>query len=337
MQPNAWASRLAAALIDKQLNLSSPTKSMDVWLQLLPEPKFLRASLPIHWDEQLLSKAKCTALELAVDSALFSRADAITDLTMALQDNEDVENIKELCDNALDLVQTRSCRVETADGVYIRLLAPIFDFINHGSTANAVFALEDENLVVRATTDLNEGEQVLIDYGDSARPHWKCLVSYGFVPEYSEKDEEANIAEVYVHGRRFEVGPSAIPLDLVEELEAHAESEGFYERPEVEEAPETVLTPDIALRLANRLSEVAFQLLLDTDQEEMVSLDDGDDSEEMDEDDDEQDDNQNPEDVVSATLAASLRFAQHRTLLACASGLIDWREGNRTVRRRAAL
>ena len=338
MQPSAWSSRLAAALIDCQLNLSSTsTKGMDTWLHLLPDSNLLRASLPIHWDEGLRSKAKCTALELAVDSAQFTRADAIADITMALVENHNVENTKEVCDNALDLVQTRSCRVQTNDGVYIRLLAPIFDFINHGSAANAVFALEDENLVVRATADLHADDQVLVDYGDSARPHWRCLVSYGFVPEYNEKDDDSNIAEVYVHGRRFEVGSSFIPLDLVEEVEAHVESDGFYKRAEVEEAPETVLTPDIALRIANRVSQVAFQLLLDPDQDEMLPFDDGDGAEEMDEEDNEQEESQTPEDVVSARLAAQLRFAQHRTLLACAKGLMDWREGNRTVRRRASL
>ena len=216
MQPSAWASRLAASLVHQQL--SSFNQGMKLWLQLLPDSKLLRASLPIHWDEEMVTSTRCTALELAVDSAYFSRANAIADLTMALP--PDADNVKELCDNALDIVQTRSCRVTTADGRRIRLLVPIFDFINHDCTPNAIFSLEQEHFVVRALTDMNRGDQVFIHYGEATRPQWKCLVSYGFVPEYNEADEEANMAEVYVQGKRFEVGPSSIPLELVETMQA---------------------------------------------------------------------------------------------------------------------
>jgi len=333
LQPNAWATRLAASLIDKQLELSpSSTMGMDLWLQLLPDANLLRASLPIHWNEELLSSARCTALELAVDSAYFTRADAIADLTMALLENGN-EDMKEVCDNALDLVQTRSCRVETSDGTLIRLMAPIFDFINHGNTPNAGFALEYESLVARATTDLSADEQVFIDYGDSARPHWKCLASYGFVPEYSEHDEDGNVAEVYVHGKRFEVGPSTIPVDLVETIEALAISEGHYGPRDVEKEPETLLTPDIATRLSNRLCEVAYQLLLSptSGDEELAAM-----YEDAVDENDKQEENL-PQDLVSAQLAASLRFAQHRTLLACARGLVDLAEGNCIARMRGEV
>ncbi len=43
---------------------------------------------------------------------------------------------------------------------------------------------QDAKLVVRATRDIAEGEEVLIDYGDSARPAWRCLTLYVFVQEY---------------------------------------------------------------------------------------------------------------------------------------------------------
>lgn len=315
LQPGAWATRLAASLIEQQTTTTS--KGMSLWLSLLPEASFLRASLPIHWSEDLLENAKCTALELAIDSAYFSRAEALADLKMAL-DGE-----KERMEYALDLVQTRACRVERKDGTAVRLLAPIFDFINHASTPNAEFALENDTLVVRATTDLQQGQQVLIDYGDSARPQWKCLASYGFMPDYTHSEEEQNVAEVYVHGRRFEVGPSTIPVDLVEAVE----SQDFYERLEVQEAPETVLTPDIAMRIANRVSEVAFQLLLNSnfEEEELAQLYE----DALDQDDKLEENQQSPQDIISARLAASLRFAQHRTLLACANNLIDWAVGER--------
>lgn len=333
VQPSAWASRLAASLIDQQL--STNKGGMDVWLQLLPDSNLLRASLPIHWDEDLVSSTRCTALELAVDSAYFSRADAVADLTMAIPTKNNNNNVKELCDNALDIVQTRVCRFETlqhGNKKPIRLLAPIFDMINHANPPNAAFAAEGENLIVRALKDLQKDEEICIDYGDATRPHWKCCMSYGFVPEYNEQDEDANLAEVYIHGKRFEVGPSTIPLALVEAFEAVHEAEHgvLHERsPETTEAPETILTPEIALRIANRLSQVAFQLLLepsDPDEELAQFYQDA-----IDEDDKLEERHQEPQDIISARIAASLRWAQHRTLLACASGLEDLAGGGRCI------
>jgi hypothetical protein len=295
----AWSTRLAAALLDAQS--SSDNAGMVLWLRMMPNAKFLRASLPIYWPDDVLSSARCTALELAVDSAYFARADALTDLGQT--------HTKAQCEHALDIVQTRSCRVE-CNGVPIRLLAPIFDMINHGSSkslgkagsANAQFGLEENELVVRALVDVEANDQVLIDYGDSARPSWRCLASYGFVPEcHAEEDEDENVAEVYFHGRRFEVGPSTIPVDLV----ATASTSNLYDDKE-----EPVLTPDVALLIAGRVSEVAFQLLLTEDHFE----DDEDDEEE----------NRTAEELISARLAASLRWQQHRTLLSCGNGLRDW-------------
>lgn len=333
MHPSAWASRLAASLVHQQL--FSPNEGMKLWLQLLPNAKLLRASLPIHWDEDLVTSARCTALELAIDSAYFSRANAVTDLTMALPPN--VTNLKELCDNALDIIQTRSCRVETADGRRIRLLVPIFDFINHNSTPNAIFALEKDHFVLRALRDLNRSEQVSIHYGEATRPQWKCLMSYGFVPEYNEADKEANMAEVYVQGKRYEVGPSSIPLELVETMEAlHFSERGvLFDDTSDEKAAETMLIPEVALRLANRLSQVAFQLLLGpvNPDEELATLY----QDSIDQDDKQEDFHQSPEEMISARLAASLRWAQHRTLLSCGKGLEDLARGQCTAKMRGEV
>jgi hypothetical protein len=150
--------------------------------------------------------------------------------------------------------------------------------------------------------DVEANDQVLIDYGDSARAPWRCLASYGFIPEcLDEGDEDGNIAEVYFHGRRFEVGPSTIPVDLV----ATASSFNVYD-----DKDEPVLTPDVALLIADRVSEVAFQVLLTEDH--------------LEDDEDDEEENHTAEELISARLAASLRWQQHRTLLACGNGLIDW-------------
>ena len=119
----------------------------------------------------------------------------------------------------------------------IRVLAPLFDLINQGSSysgrpksVNAEFGLElvsidelnvnDTNestrsdnrrlktgqLVVRATRNMAMDEEVLIDYGPSTRPAWRCLLSYGFVPTtttyISSPTEEKNDMKEAMEGRR---------------------------------------------------------------------------------------------------------------------------------------
>ena len=341
-----WATRLAACLLD--LQLTTPTHSpvdggKALWLSLLPDAEYLRASLPVHWPEETVESARSTSLELAVDSAYFGRAEAVEELVHALKMNsglvshldDDDEAIRRLCHNALDVVQTRSCRVTrpgTSDDnnnnnndneeVPLRVLAPVFDFINHGSIkvggdsgANAQFQREGDELVVRALADLRAGEEVLIDYGDSARPAWRCLLSYGFVPQYTpipgphedatvDSEDEDNEAEVFMDGTRYIVGPSQVPLDMVV-----AAFESDNPTGDAEDANEVSLTPDVALKLANRISDVAFHLLLEQEREMH---------------DDDPVVRATPFDIISNREAAALRWSQHRVLLACALGLREF-------------
>lgn len=439
--PSQWATRLAASLIDLQLrqkrhqeveeaDATATTKDSvnpghELWLSMLPDPEFLKASLPVHWPEETIQHARCTALELAVDTSYFARAQATEDLVWAIKgyfpnddDDEspstpilDQDELRQLCSNALDVVQTRSCRLQPSNGVKMdstedagsaavdssppfRVLAPIFDMINHGSTktlgpssANAEFGmisnandrhtpgdttdveLEDSLLVVRATRDLEAGEEVLIDYGESTIPAWKCLMSYGFVPEYCRKQskktkepgdedennevddsaycippggedvegsyneemEDINIAELYMEGVRYEVGPSSIPVHMVASAIASLREEGQQEQftsktaaraippaiakndPIADDEANSieepiVLTPEVALRLAERISEAAYYLLLEPEHDMY---------------DDHPAALPTAFQVISTQLAASLRWSQHRVLLACASGLRD--------------
>jgi len=264
------------------------------------------------------------------------RADAVEDLASALANNDiagryDVEERRRLAENALDVVQTRSCRLskpsssgEGGNTSPIRVLAPVFDFINHpsGSSANAEFLMviddneEEERLVVRALRDVDAGEQVLISYGDSSKPAWKCLAAYGFVPIFPNDgdsadnyDHEQHIAEVYIDGVRYEVGPTTIPEDVVLAMSKRDVADVDPDEQQ-RENPVVTLTPEIALRLAGRLSEVSYQLLLDP--LDRYSSEEEDDVTET------------PEDVLSAQLAASLRWNQHRILLTCSTGLQEW-------------
>jgi hypothetical protein len=117
---------------------------------------------------------------------------------------------KDLINNALDIFQTRSCRLESGfDGIsfgppHRRVLASGFDFINHGASvsweagANVTLAMKGGELVVRATRRSPY-------YGDSTRPAWKCLLNYGFGPHFSripipgdppaDERDDANLAE----------------------------------------------------------------------------------------------------------------------------------------------
>ena len=337
--PSSWATRLAAALIDLQLREKQGDieKEHSLWLRSLPDPEFLKASLPVHWPETTLQNARSTALEIAADSAFFARGEAIDDLLSALEENPLTEGLTKeemitTCQNALDIVQTRCFRLEsTLDncplGPPVRVLAPGFDFINHGSTACSGEAgsnvqlgleghdLEDLNIIIRTTKDLRKDAELLIDYGDSARPAWKCLLNYGFVPHYrripapgdeaSSEDDNENLAEVYMDGKRYDVGPYTIPIEMV--AAAKASSYTISDINEIRnDELEIELTAEVALRIARRISDVAYLLLLEPEEDLY---------------DDHPAVSPTKFQVISNRLAASLRWSQHRILLACAAGL----------------
>ena len=120
--PSAWAIRLAASLLDMDLDrrVDSPLeKGRDMWKELLPEKNMLRASLPVHWSEELIEVTKCHELEVAVDNTFFSRGNAVLAITDKLglylkqqKVEYDDKDLKQMCEDALDMVQTRACRVE---------------------------------------------------------------------------------------------------------------------------------------------------------------------------------------------------------------------------------
>lgn len=347
--PSGWASRLAASILDLELNNSQGEvhnennlkKGREMWQSMLPDGDILRASLPVHWSEEIIASTKCTALELAIDSAYFARATAVMsltdELTQVLGDNENEKRVdlERRCHDALDIVQTRACRVERKceDGVLwgppLRIVAPIFDFINHGSnrkisqgSANACFGVENETmcdmheakLVVRALRDIVEGEEVLIDYGDSARPAWRCLTSYGFVPDYDVNADNGNeepienVAELWMNGLRFEVDPNSVPYDLVEVAAAQTMLDYSVDKDEFEEEEDEIengmLTPLVARTIADRATETAVNLIVEAE-------DGADDDVAWDA----------PAFVHAASLANKLRWSQHEVLMTFSENL----------------
>ena len=258
-------------------------------------------------------------------------------------------------------------------GPPLRVVAPVFDFINHGgrARANAIFGVEDgrtfdlggARLVVRATREIARGEEVLVDYGGSARPQWRCLASYGFVPSgeaEAEADDEGNaviadddaceedrydddddddddgddvvfedgdVAELWMNGRRFEVDALSVPFELVEVAAAQAlldddasideydfsdddDDDGYDEEEEEVEGGTgegggaAALAPSVARAITKRATETAFNLILEP---ETVGPEEDWDA---------------PEFVRAMSLAASLRWSQHRVLLAFAENLM---------------
>ncbi|KAL3823559.1 hypothetical protein ACHAXA_002900 [Cyclostephanos tholiformis] len=391
----------------------------EAWRASLPDASDLRASLPVHWDERAACSARCTSLEIAIDESYFARANAISrlvgvrggrrdrgrrtpgsstpprmadgvDLNVGSKEIEsDTMEFRRKCHDALDIVQTRACRVDRKceDGVQwgppLRVIAPVFDYINHGSSsssgmttivdgrrrrpprirggANARFGVEDmrlfdlreARLVVRATRDIMMGEEVLIDYGDSTRPQWRCLASYGFVPSeevegvwsdgdddddsnanivnasvYDRKDSEVavaeddDVAELWMNGRRFEVDSLSVPFELVEVAAAQALLDddapiSEFDLEDGDEEDEGIeggligenagsLAPSVARAIAKRATETAFNLIIEP---EIASL---------------EEDLETPGFVCAMSLAASLRWSQHRVLLTFAENLKEF-------------
>ena len=313
----AWATRLAACLLEKK-HAVDLEKYEEIWISLLPDSSLLRASLPIHWEEEVVQSTRCTGLEVSVDSAFFARAGAVQDIEMALPAKHKESIDRRSIDDALDVVQTRTCRVTSEDGEAIRLLAPAFDFLNHDSDANCGFQLENNHLVVRSLVDIPADQEVFINYGEaSTRPPWRALTNYGFVPCPQGTTDSEPIAEVYMNGVRYEVGPSFVPEDLVGAALESSILDVDGQEGYIPSGQEVELTPEIAERLAHRLAEVAFYLLVDRagdPKADALSL--------VEEDDDEEEDT--AEMILSAQLAASLRWNQHRILLSCSQGLQDW-------------
>lgn len=346
--PSQWATRLAASILDlqqlskeKEDDNAGLLRGQKQWLSMLPNPSLLRASLPVHWTDETLSEARSCALELAVDSAYFARAEAVNTLMDGLlrrrprhthdnNNNNNKEEERRRCHDALDIVQTRTCRVDRLNGLHppMRLLAPIFDFINHSANSNASFRLEQQEeeafLVVRATRDMSRGEEVFLNYGENAHPAWKCLASYGFVPELSDEEndeEDQNVAEVFMDGVRYEVGRHTVPFEMVEAAaislrEEEEDDDAGCDNDNTNNEEENPLTPAVALRIAKRISDVGYDMLLENAKQkrpqEVVVLDKG------------EVNLSSAAEIRASSLAAFLRFSQHRVLLACAKGLEDY-------------
>jgi len=137
--PSGWASRLAAILLDHEFSNKNSADLLDsleigreTWKSMLPDRNILRASLPVHWSEEFLSNTKCTALELAVDSAYFARANAVMqlqeELKQALFEEENVDDdfLRQKCGDALDIVSVRHERFEFITCLCTYFLSMIF-------------------------------------------------------------------------------------------------------------------------------------------------------------------------------------------------------------------
>lgn len=118
------------------------------------------------------------------------------------------------------------------------------------------------------------------------------------------------------------VGPSTVPVEMVEASAIAIAEERrtatldqststVFEYSDFE-PDASLLTPDVAIPIAERLSEVAFQLILEPGVQE---------EEEQDE---YEDRILSAEDVVGKLLAARLRWLQFEVLLSCANAMREY-------------
>jgi hypothetical protein len=295
IQIQSWVTRLAAALLETQSKSEELPKATQEWLDLLPES--LKESLPVHWSESVLQSSACRPLELAVDSAFFARAGPLADLSASNMSQAQIER-------ALDLVQTRACRCSALTDTSIedgsstsnndlRVLVPIFDFINHSYEPNAEFYREQDSMVVRALRDILVDEEVFIHYGSSTMPVWKCLFSYGFIPSVGDVYEH-NVADILVDDYRFEVSPTEIPFELVQ---YQAQKLGFKDE-------DVEFSPKIGREIVEQLVDSAK--ILERKNVEVSS---------------------STISFETLQLVSNLRESHRRTLLACAGGLRDYIQG----------
>jgi hypothetical protein len=319
VQIQGWVTRLTASLLDAQSNINQlPNKGFQEWLRLMPSDTSLRHSLPIYWSDSILQSTECRKLELAVDSAYFARVEPLADLSACAGTTQaEIEY-------ALDLVQTRAFRWSTNDenneddnnninvdssvvSDNLRVMVPVFDLINHHYEPNADFLLKGDYMTLRALRDIEADKEVLVHYGSSTMPVWKCLFSYGFIPSIDEVYEH-NTAEIVVVDDdvdctyRFEISPTEIPFELVQ---YYAQKLGNNE-----DIDNVEFTPEIGRAIVEQLKTSIKAL------EKITTVNDDDKN------------IQNSESSsLSLQLVKDLRESHRRTLVTCVEGLKEYMEG----------
>jgi len=147
---------LAASIIQQFRNADQQfTQMLSIYKQLLPAAEELKFFLPVRWSpqeiKQLLPLAGSRRLQFGLDTALNRREQHVKDVFKVLENQQAPSCTVEEAHAALDLVQSRACRVtlpyrngNEREQVSLPIMAPIFDFINHGDpdTVNAYYSIE---------------------------------------------------------------------------------------------------------------------------------------------------------------------------------------------------
>ena len=208
-------------------------KNYNNWRLMLPSTKEFQSCLPIYWSDD---KINMLLSYTGYDHGLLNQ-------TVSLLRIRRVKNIKSIIDitncsteeasYALDIIQTRSCRVsediddyDDDDDDSIQILTPIFDLLNHDNDPNKVNAYynlgstytDGYTFIVRALRTIRKDEEIIINYGSSTNQPWQCLLHYGFVPSTTAilNHYTATIA----HEKKFfYVTPNSIPYSLLYTLQ----------------------------------------------------------------------------------------------------------------------
>jgi len=266
-----WVTRLAASLLQTQHSPNPPTPGQTTWLNLLPTAEGLRRSLPIYWNDATLQTTRRThtSLSLAVDAARRAREGPLARLAPSGASVEDRRWV-------LDLVQTRACCCAMGGGVGdgggplqegetepLHVLAPVLDMINHHHEPNAEFVagLDGCSVAVRALCDIERGRELCVSYGDDL-PVWKCLLCYGFVPEYILETDTAEL--VVDDGSCFPVSLADIPVGLIQWEQQQQQGQGPIPD-DGSKNDEIILTPQVGKAIVDRLVQAAAALESDLD------------------------------------------------------------------------
>lgn len=301
MTVEPWVTSLTASFLELRCVQTHRSESTKQWLDLLPAD--LREVLPLHWTDGSLNDAGSRELRSAVEAAKAARSHLVDALMERLptSDEDDRNNGRAISrsdvEDALDLVQTRACRVDAQN---VRLLVPVVDMINHDPEPNVRIALQDGCIAVFAVRDIASGEQVFIDYGAATRPAWKCLFSYGFVPA-GDDVYESDLAEVHLEPGDgvLEVGPTELPYELLRyEAAILRKVDG---RDNGSPGEDFEFGASIGQSIVNRLVATAQALQVDITSENAAT-------------------------TAAARLIRELKISHRRTLLAAAGGLRDFLE-----------
>lgn len=147
--------------------------------------------LPTQWPEILCSAIDNVVFEEQVQEVRRWRELVLQDTSLVTYVDTAV---KERLDWALNVIQTRNCKVNIFESFYLKsraktvnILAPYFDLLNHSDEADTVFYVQDGYLCLDVNYAVTKGNEVFLNYGEHCP--YTLLAKYGFWPDESVRNQ----------------------------------------------------------------------------------------------------------------------------------------------------